>query len=233
MTDITGAPTETIERLVEAQHDAAVLALTDSAGEPLDAVGWISAHVAATEMVLHPAVPTRPDRRRLVANQRRVDRRLVSATWDLDRRLTGDVHHAAASRHAVAQAVLRRLDEHAAAERQLLDALATLDAGTVRQLRDKLEKATMHAPTRPHPLTPAGAPGWRLAIRLESLVDRVRDALDARHVPVPRVRRQRHVPGRWGNYALGGVDAFPTELGSDIQGSEGPEMRNHDDASTP
>ena len=215
MTDIAGAPTETIEGLVEAHHDAAVLALTGSAGDPLDAVAWISAHIAATEMVLHPAVLHRPDGRRLVADQRRIDRRLVSATWDLDRRLTGDVHHAGASPRAVAEVVLHRLDDHAAAERRLLDALATLDAGAVRQLTKVLGEATGHAPTRPHPLSPVGVPGMRLTIRLESLIDRVRDGLDARHVPVPRRRRPRLVPGRWGTYALGGVEAFPAERDSD------------------
>lgn len=233
MTDIAGTPTETIEGLVEAQHEAAVLALTDSMGNPLDAVAWISAHVAATEMVLHPAVQHRSDGRRLVADQRRIDRRLVSATWDLDRRLTGDVHHAAASRRAVAQAVLRRLEEHAAAERRLLDALATLDAGAVRQLLKDLQEATAHAPSRPHPLTPVGVPGMRLTIRLESLIDRVRDALDARHVPLPRVRRRPLVPGRWGTYALGGVEAFPAELGSDADSSGGRGHRSHEDDSPP
>jgi hypothetical protein len=114
----------------------------------------------------------------------------------------------------------------------LLDALATLDADTVRELHRKLETATTHAPTRPHPLTPAGTPGWRLTVRLESLVDSVRDALDARHVPVPRVRRQRHVPGRWGNYALGGVDAFPTGLGSDKHGKDVRETQRQNDPST-
>jgi hypothetical protein len=172
-------------------------------------VAWISAHVAAVHRILLPAI-ARGNGGRHVRRQRGIDHELLKATWQVDRALTGDVHNAAVPRDRLLQTLRALLDAHTAAEQAVLDVAARLDDGALRKLRDDLEAATMHAPTRPHPFTP-DKPAGAAVFKLEALVDRVRDALDARHVPVPRRRAPRHIPGRWGLYALGSAEVEPKQ----------------------
>ena len=199
-----------LRRLIEQQHDAAVRALTDPRQDPLDAVAWISAHVAVSERVLYRAVRrARRDRRGIIRTQCAIDRELLHATWQLDRGLTGDVHNAALPTARLLDAVRRHLDEHVTGERRLLDLIGDLDEQMVRRVHDDLTRAIIHAPTRPHPSTPTAAASTAVAFRIGAAIDRIRDALDARHVPVPRRQRAHHAPGRWGYYALGTAAVYP------------------------
>lgn len=204
----TGALGELAE-LVERHHDAAARALRDP-GQSLDAVAWISAHLAAVDRVLYPAVRRgQPNGRRVLRAQCSTDRRLLDAVWRLDRRLTGDGRNASLTLPAALASVQQHLDDHSAGERRLLDAVADLDEATRRGVVTRLREMTERAPTRPHPLAPHAPGVATLAFRIDALVDGVRDALDARHIPVPRRRRRPRAPGRWGLYALGAANLYP------------------------
>jgi hypothetical protein len=39
--------------------------------------------------------------------------------------------------------------------------------------------------------------------RFDGLRDRILDAMDGRHVPVPRLTKEHIKPGRWGSYFMG------------------------------
>ncbi len=210
-----------LDALVERHHREAYEALEDPGHRVLDAVGWISAHVAAADRVLYPAArPLLPDGGALLRAQRMTDRRLLAATWRLDRRLTGAVTHVRLPVDALTNEVERWLGRHLEGEQRLLDAVRELEQESRRRLVERLATATAHAPTRPHPLAPHARVLGVAAFRLDAAIDRIRDTLDTRHVPVPRPERAPVAPGRWGLYALGvvqreGPDAAPSRGGSD------------------
>lgn len=190
---------------LEQPHLRAAEALDVPGRGALDAVGWLSAHLAAVDYAVHPAMRRAvPRARALLREQRQADHRLHDALWLLDRRLTGDVHTARLPIDTILDTIRTALAEHGAAEHNLVAALAdVLSAEQQQQLADRLAAAMMRAPTRPHPLTPhAGMPG-SLAFRIDALVDQIREGLDSRTVPTPRRVAAPHPAGRWGMYLLG------------------------------
>lgn len=200
------ATADPLSSTLEHAHSKATQALDGDGRERLDAVGWLSAHLAAMDRVLLPEVERHlPDGRRRAAAARSLAHRLHETLWMVDHRLTGD---ARTDRVPVASVMLRLredLDRHALAEHTLVDALAgVLDDEAVAQLAGRLRRATEQAPTRPHPMTPHRRGTRTFTFWVASLVDRWRDMLDSRHTPTRRPRRIPRPPGRWGAYLLGG-----------------------------
>jgi len=143
---------------VEHAHERAFAALDDPAANSLVAVTWASAHLAAVEKVLYPlAARTLPGGRDRVRAQVAVDHRLQQVLWQLDRRLTGDVHLRAIPVDVLEAEVRRALHEHATGERSLVtDVQAVLRPRQRRALDDGLARAMLRGPTRPHPHTRHG-----------------------------------------------------------------------------
>jgi hypothetical protein len=189
---------------IEAAHERAFAVLDDPNGSPLDAVVWLSAHLAAVQHVVHPAaLRVLGDTRAVAALGRgtvRVERTLrsleqlvtgdglaagIDGGW-LIRELTTSVNAQAAREHAV----LRRLRDDMTPEEQ-------------RELITTYQRALEQAPTRPHPHTPHTGKSGALAFWVNARRDRIMDTLDARHVPTPHRARPQLNTGRCSDYLLG------------------------------
>jgi hypothetical protein len=163
----------------------------------LDAVWWLSTHLAAADRVLYRELWKIRDRRVEVTAQRRLAREIQSALWTVDRMLTGDGRFAG---HAIElpTAQLRIVvHEYTLGERQLLQGLSDSVSETqLDRLARKYATAVGQAPTRPHPLAQRTRALRRLSFRLLGRIDHLRDSLDSRHVP-----RRKHAavarPRRW------------------------------------
>lgn len=182
-------------------HARVLAALEDPRRNGSVAVAWCSAHLAAVDQVLHPAVHRHADRARdelHVARQR--DHLLQVAVFRLDRRLTGDAHVDAVPLQRLADDVREALLQHATHEGRLVRALkAQLPPAGQQALADSLTAVTAEAPTRPHPHTPH-TPLVGLVARVDAGVDRIRDVLDNRVSPLGRVTRSARPMSRWGAY---------------------------------
>lgn len=202
----SAGPARDLLRDVEHAHRHAGAALDDPARNPLAAVTWGSAHLAAVTRVLHPlACRTLPGGRERVRAQAATDRRLELALWQLDRRLTGDVQLQRVAVPALVSAARRALDAHVEQERSLLSELFEhLSPEQREQVGEDLARALLRAPTRPHPDTRHGRLVGGLAFWADGIADRVRDSLDSRTVPTPRRIATPRPMTRWGAYALGG-----------------------------
>lgn len=190
---------------VEQAHLSALSALDDPGVSSLVAVTWASAHLAAVQKVLYPLTS-----RTVVGSQDRVraqlavDHRLQQVLWQLDRRLTGDVHLSSLSVALLEAEVRSTLQEHAAGERSLLSDLeSVLEPRQRRALDAGLARAMLRGPTRPHPHTPHGRHGGSLAFWFDGVLDRARDGLDSRIIPTPHRTGASRPMTRWGAYALG------------------------------
>ena len=194
------APTE-----VEHAHERALAALDDPAVSSLAAVTWASAHLAAVQKALYPlATRTLVDGRDRVRAQLAVDHRLQQVLWQLDRKLTGDVHLSPLSVDVLEAEVRRRLQEHVVGEGSLVVELeAVLDVTQRRALGLALARAMLRGPTRPHPHTRHGRFSSRLVFWFDGVLDRARDGLDSRIVPTPHRTGASRPMTRWGAYALG------------------------------
>jgi len=186
--------------LTTAEIEAAQLLRSDG-DHTLDAVVWISAHLAAMERAIYPLVRRRvPDGREVVARQRAVGDRLMRVLRVAERRHSGDVLASGLSAARVSTLMSDLLEEHVSVEDELIHALdAELSQSEQLTVIGAYADALEHAPTRPHPHLHRGA----LMFRLDAFRDRVLDAMDGRHVPVPRLERHPVTPGRWGLYWLG------------------------------
>jgi hypothetical protein len=176
--------------------------LLASAGpEQLAVVAWLSAHLAALDHAVEPALRRAvPEGEGLVAAHRAVARRLMRCLRAVERHHSGDVLAAGLSPDKLDETLRRLVGEHREVESQLIDVLSrALSPADQAALVETYEHALSHAPTRPHPHTSHGA----LMFRLDGIRDRILDAMDGRTVPVPRRPRARIMPGRWGAYLLG------------------------------
>lgn len=198
-------PARALLQDVEHAHDEVCAALDDPARNPLAAVTWGSAHLAAVTRVLHPLVSrTLPDGRERVGAQAVTDRRLELALWQLDRHLTGDVQLQDVAVAELVGAARRAVDAHAQSERALVSDLSErLTPEQQAQLGADLAAALLRAPTRPHPDTRHGRLVGGLAFWADGIADRLRDSMDSRTVPTPRRPPVRRPVTRWGAYALG------------------------------
>jgi hypothetical protein len=155
----------------------------------LDAVWWLSTHLAAADRVLYRELwKTREDRAAIDA-QRRFARGVESALWTIDRRLTGDGRLAGQAIEPLTAHLRALVREYTVGERQLLQRLS--DSASEEQL-DRLARkyatAVGRAPTRPHPVVQRTRTLRWFSFRLVGRIDHLRDSLDSRHVP----RRTTH-----------------------------------------
>lgn len=190
--------------VVTAPHDRALQGLEHGAAGAAEAVAWMSAHLAAVDCVVHPAVRRAlPTGRQRALELRACDHLLQQALCRLDRRLTGDVHLAGLPLQDYVDDVRDRLGDHVALEDRAVEELSTRLASDDQQaLAARVEQAMVDAPTRPHPHTPH-TPVAALVAHLDAAVDRVRDLMDNRTTSTPHVLRPPRAPGRWGSYLMG------------------------------
>ena len=190
---------------LEHAHEHVLDGLDDPSENTFAAVTWASAHLAAVERVLYPAAcRALPEGAEQVRAQKQVDHRLQLVLWELDRRLTGDVHLRRVPVQVLEDGVRRALQAHVRGETRLVTALSqVLSPQQQRELADRLATALMRSPTRPHPDTRHGRLGGGMAFWFDGVVDRVRDSLDSRIVPTPHRTPVPRPVTRWGAYALG------------------------------
>ncbi len=184
-------------------HTEASKLLEAADGPPLDIVAWLSAHIAAFNHAVYPTVRRRiPDGSELIAADRVIVNKLARSLRIMERRHSGDILAAGLSSERLTARLTDLVRTHQAVQGRILDQLEKcLDADDVSDLADAYESALAHAPSRPHPHFARGG----LMFRLDALRDRLLDTMDGRHVPIPRLTRRRIIPGRWGNYFLGGT----------------------------
>jgi hypothetical protein len=168
---------------------------------PLDAMAWLSAHIAAMDRAVYPVVRRSvPQGKEIVAHQRVVAAKLCRTLRVVERRHSGDVLASGLDSGRMLGVLHEHLVAHQIVQAELVDALE-------RELSDAeqsivitaYQRALEHAPTRPHPHLGRGP----LMFRLDAMRDRVLDVMDGRTSTVPRVPRHQIVPGRWGAYLLG------------------------------
>jgi hypothetical protein len=189
-------------RSVITRAEAEAERLLDTAGTaPLDVVAWLCAHIAALNRSVYPAAKRAlPDGNKVVANNREITGRLTRTLRVVERRHSGDALASGLSSERLFANVRALVEEHHIAEAKLVEALVkTLNPEDQAALIRSYTSALEHAPTRPHPhLSRGGLMFWA-----DSLRDRILDAMDGRHVPVPRFTKEHIKPGRWGSYLLG------------------------------
>jgi hypothetical protein len=190
-----------VQTLADA-HQQALDAL--DAGIAMDAVVWLSAHLAACQHTVHrTAAHTRGSTRALGA-LRAADLELERMLRRAEQHHAGDVLAAQLDEGRLDGGLRRALDRHASAERDLVAGLIErLGADDVDALMTAYDDALRHAPTRPHPHTPHRGLLGALAFRVDAVRDKLMDTMDGRHVPAPRTSRETPKPGRWGSYLLG------------------------------
>jgi hypothetical protein len=189
-------------RSVVTHAEAEAERLLDTAGTaPLDVVAWLSAHIAAMERSVYPvAKDALPDGQQVLAAHREITGRLTRTLRVVERRYSGDVLASGLSSERLFQNLRALVEDYHVADGELVDRLvATLSPAAQEELIGAYETALEQAPTRPHPHLHRGG----LMFRLDGLRDRILDAMDGRHVPVPRLVKHHIVPGRWGSYLLG------------------------------
>ncbi len=202
---MTAVDDHTLSSAVQQPHDEAYKAMDDPESGPLCTVTWCSAHLAAVGRVVYPAARKHlPDGVSRVRALLEVDRRLQQALWRLDRRVTGDVHLSHIPEDVLEDRVREWLDRHAELERPLIaDLRAALGEQQERELVQKLADVMPHAPTRPHPDTPRFLALSTLAFKLDAMADHLRDVMDNRQIPTPRLVKPTLKPGLWGSYLMG------------------------------
>jgi hypothetical protein len=202
---MTPAHTEQSDRdlgEVVSHAEAEAQRLLQTAGTaPLDAVVWLSAHIAAVDHAVYPVVRrTLPDGRQVVTEHREIAARLSHTLRAAERHHSGDGLATEMSPDRLASELRSLVTEHRTAETALLVRLSdALSDDAQSALIESYESALGHGPTRPHPHMHGGG----LIFWLDSLRDRILDTMDGRHVPMPKVTKEHVTPGRWGAYLLG------------------------------
>ncbi|MDQ1704299.1 MAG: hypothetical protein QOF18_665 [Frankiaceae bacterium] len=198
-------PEQRFVACIEDAHQHAELALDE--GRTLDAVVWLSAHLAATLRSLHRPARHLLAARPLLADQLTLDRRLERMLRIAEQRHSGDALAAALDEDRLERALRAAVVAHVRHERRLLTVLVdVLDEGALADLEAAYGAALEQAPTRPHPHAPHTGVLGVAAFRVDAWRDRVMDTMDSRHVPTPRPPRAAVVPGRWGSYLLGEME---------------------------
>src|SRR3954470_24355533 len=135
--------------VVEDAHEQARAALTAGASSPLDAVVWLSAHLAAVGRVITPDATSR--RGETAAAQREGHRRDLELERMLriaERRHSGDVLASGLDRERLRTSIISRLDAHAEVAHARLASLADiLDDDERRRLAESYLDALVKAPT--------------------------------------------------------------------------------------
>jgi len=207
-------PTDSVlSCVVEDAHTQALASLTAETGRPLDAVVWLSAHLAAVAHTIRPVASRRLGEP--AAALRDITRRDVELERMLriaERRHSGDALAAGLDTEQLRLSMLERLHAHAETEHARLAALSeALSVEEERSLAEAYLDALVKAPTRPHPHLPHHGVVGAIAYRVEAVRDHLLDTMDGRHVPLPRATHEPRTHGRWGSYLLGQMQPGPDD----------------------
>ena len=198
-------------RMLQERLDLATVARpTDDPAHPRDQYPAIDTflasacrHNAATLAVVVPAVRKHlPDGTERAHDHVLASRRLEVALSQVKAKLYGSTYAVRRPWHSIWDEVRRELDETCRRE----DALGT-DLVAARRDGDpdwseRLYRAELAAPTRPHPYIPhQGVPG-RVARGVARRVDGFWDAAEGRMVPEPLRHHERGADGRFTQYLL-------------------------------
>jgi len=191
--------------VVEDAHAQASAALDHQSLAPLDAIAWLSAHLAAVGRTIAPVATRQLGESAVVLREgHRRDLELERMLRIAERRHSGDVLASGLDSERLRTSIIARVDAHAQIEHARLAALADLlDEDEQRRLAESYLDALVKAPTRPHPHLPHHGVAGAIAFRVDAVRDRLLDTMDSRHVPLPRAPRETRTPGRWGSYLLG------------------------------
>ena len=201
MTTQATIDTSSLTKATDAAHAGALAAIDDD--RYLDAVVWLSAHLAAMQVSVHRAAR----RSAHLAEVRAADRGLETVLRRVEQHFAGDVLAAQIDEHELDGVLRRAFELHCRTEKALLDDLAeSLPREQLAALAVAYADALRHAPTRPHPHVPHNGLLGAVAFRLDAWRDKVMDTMDGRHVPAPRPESNRKPPGRWGRYLLGEME---------------------------
>ena len=204
---VSGANHPFLDTLSEA-HQQALDAL--DADLPLDAVVWLSAHVAACQHTVHRVAGRMPAAARALHTLQAADLELERVLRRVEMHHAGDSLAAQLNEDRLGGMLRSALVAHADAERELVNGLMErLDRADADKLVASYDEALRQAPTRPHPHTPHRGLLGAFAFRVDAIRDKVMDTMDGRHVPAPRKERRASQPGRWGNYVLGEMHRAP------------------------
>lgn len=170
-----------------------------------------SRHLAAVSAVLVPASV-----RTLAHGDQRVrafihqSRRLELSLAQVKAKLYGEAHAIHRTWTQVWDEVGREFDAAMSMEKDLVDDLRHLltdDEMTV--LAQRVYRAELRAPTRPHPFLPHRGLAGRVARRITQGVDHFWDSTEGRMLPEPV--RPRHPAGLMTHYLLGDPDPAPED----------------------
>lgn len=173
-----------------------------SDNQRLQAVAWLSAHLAAMQHSIHPIIRHRlDDGAVLEAELRTSTHNLMALLRLVERHEGGDLLAAHVDVARLTDDLRSAMNLHVDFERHVAEQLtAVLDPHEQTELVAAYDAALRTAPTRPHLhlthpgfLTPAIY--W-----FERARDKLLDTMDGRHVPVPRKVRQPVERGRWSHY---------------------------------
>jgi len=198
---VCGADHRFVDDLTHA-HQQAAEAL--DSGHAMDAVVWLSAHLAACQRTVHRAAAGEAGTSAALNALRAADFELERVLRRVEQRHAGDALAAQLDEHRLGEALRRALRRHSDAECDVVSRLVErLPAPDVDALMASYDDALRHAPTRPHPHAPHRGLLGALAFRVDAMRDKLMDTMDGRHVPAPRTSRESTRPGRWGSYVLG------------------------------
>ena len=198
---VSGADHPFVDMLADA-HQQAIDAL--EADQPLDAVVWLSAHLAACQQTVHRAARRVDGSGSSLAALRVADHELELLLRNAEQHHAGDSLAAQLDSKRLELELLRALERHSEAERDLVTGLIDRSAAKdTDELMASYDEALRQAPTRPHPHAPHRGLLGAAMFRIDALRDRAMDVMDGRNVPSPRRTRRTTEPGRWGNYVLG------------------------------
>jgi len=189
---------------IEDGHERAFAVLDDPNGSLLDAVVWLSAHLAAVQHVVRPAalrvLGDTPSVTALDRGTVRVERTVRS----LEQLASGDGLAAGVDEGWLTRELTRAVNAQADREHRILGRLANdMPPKEQAELVAAYRRALEQAPTRPHPHTPHTGRWGALAFWVDARRDRIMDTLDSRHVPTPHRARAQVKTGRWSDYLLG------------------------------
>jgi hypothetical protein len=198
---VSGADHSFIDALTDA-HQQAIDAL--DADQPLDAVVWLSAHLAACQHTVHRAARRVAGARAALTAVRAADHELELLLRNVEQLHAGDSLAAQLDAKRLELELLRALERHSQAELDLVAGLMDRISSTAAdELMSAYDGALRQAPTRPHPHAPHRGLLGAAAFRVDAFRDAVMDTMDGRNVPSPRRLRHTTEPGRWGRYVLG------------------------------
>lgn len=201
MTAQPAIDTSSLIEATNAAHRGALAAMDDD--RYLDAVVWLSVHVAAMQRSVHRAAR----RSAALAELRAADRGLEAVLRRVEQHFAGDALAAQLGESELDGALRRAFELHCRTERALLDELTeSLPREQLAALAVAYAEAVRRAPTRPHPHVPHNGVLGAVAFRLDAWRDKMMDTMDGRHVPAPRHEPSRKTPGRWGRYLLGEME---------------------------